>query len=63
MLGVKRYLSNELHNIVVIMKYASGIAQVILLTNATCYLSDEVTVTNIILFLQVTKLLISLLIH
>ena len=51
------------------MKYAiktGNITQVILLTNVTRYLSNIVTVTNLILrilLLQVMKLLISLVIY
>ena len=66
-LGVTRYLCNALCNITfVVTKYAiktGNITQVTLLTNVTCYLSNIVTVTNLILLLQVTKLLISLVIR
>ena len=40
-----------------------NITQVTLLTNVIRYLSNIVTVTNLILLLQVTKLLILLVIH
>ena len=58
MLGVTHYLCNALHNIITfvvlsnIMKYAiktGNITQVTLLTNVTRYLSNIVTVTNLIL--------------
>ena len=52
MLGVIRYISNALRNIITITKYAikmGNITQVTLLINVTRYLSNIVTVTTLIL--------------
>ena len=70
-LGVTRYISNTLCNIITLWQLSNitkcaiktgNITQVTLLTNVTRYLSNIVTVTSLILLLQVTKLLISLVI-
>ena len=63
MLGVTRYISNTLCNIITfvvtkyITKYAiktGNITQDTLLTNVTCYLSKIVTVTSLILHYIIT---------
>ena len=51
-LRVMRYLCNVLCNIITFVEYAiktGNITQVTLLANVTCYLSNIVTVTNLIL--------------
>ena len=54
------------NKVIIIMKYAiktGNVTQVPLLSSITHYLSNEVTVTSVILQRQVMKLLISLVIH
>ena len=51
---------NKLSNIIKYIIKTSKITQVTLLTNVMCYLSNKVIVTSLI---QITKSLISLVIH